>query len=217
MKQPTAESFLNDVSNHDITILKDDGLYRHIKIRSTYPNHSWNQWYDIITYPNGLVYTGDMGTYVFERTKDMFSFFRSGINKETKEISINSDYWAEKCKAQSVFGEGIRTFDTERFHENVKRYWEDYFEDNLESEEAIGVWEAIKESGLMSSDHEWELVTALNDFDPWEVETEFEFTDFWEDIYQSKTYYFIWCLYAIVFAIKLYDEKKEKQYGSTTD
>jgi len=206
VRQPDKETFLNDVRNHKLFIERDDGVYRHLKINSG----SFNQSYEIITWPGGLLYTGDMGTYEFERTTDMFCFFRYGLDQKTGDININSSYWAEKCFAESVNENGIREFDSDRFNKNVKEHWENYFEDNTESEEAKEVWEEIESQGLQSDDSEYELINALNNFSTYDIETNFNFWDFWEDACESKTYHFIWCLYAIVYAIKLYDEYKKE-------
>ncbi len=202
MHQPTKESFLNDVKNHEITILKDDGLYRHICMSKG----SFDQKYYIITFPGGLLFTGDMGTYEFERTEDMFSFFRTGIS-DNGDIGINSAYWAEKCKSESVFGNGIREFSPEHFKENVKFFWEEYFTDK-ETTEAKEVWEEINSSILNCEDAEWDCVASLNNFSTYGIKTDFDFGDFWESSVDLKTYNFLWCLYAIVFAIKMYESVK---------
>ena len=203
MDQPTRESFLKNVKDHQIKILKDDRVYRHIKCNKP---GTWNMGFEIITFPNGLLFTGDMGTYEFERTNDMFSFFRSGIDEEG-DININPYYWSEKCLAESVFGQGIEKFDSELFIENVTDYFNSYFEDN-NSEEKQLVWEEIENQILNGEEYEWELISALNNFTTYGIDTKFDFTDFWEDPYESKTYHFIWCLYAIVWTIKEYDKLK---------
>ncbi len=40
------EAFPNDVENHKMTVLHDDGLYRHLHFSSG----SFNQWFEIIRY-----------------------------------------------------------------------------------------------------------------------------------------------------------------------
>lgn len=205
MRQPDREEFLKSVKDHQIEILKDDGIYRHIKCQKP---ETWDRGFEIITFPGGLLYTGDMGTYEFERVEDMFFFFRSGINK-TGEISINSGYWEEKCKSESIFGGGIKKFDSDLFKENVKEYFETYYED-VESEEKEKVREEIQEQIFnYTEDSEWSLVSALNRFTTYSIETKFDFTDFWESSVNSKTYYFIWCLWAIVWTVQKYDEVKK--------
>jgi hypothetical protein len=106
----TKEIFLKDVSGHSLKIIKDDGLYRHIECSN---NGSFNQRFEIVTWPGYLAYTGDMGDYLFSRIDDMFSFFRSPDHK------INTGYWGEKCRSESIYGNGIREFSAERFRECV--------------------------------------------------------------------------------------------------
>jgi hypothetical protein len=75
VKEITEEVFLKDVEKHEMKVLLDNGLYRHLRFAAT-GQYSWNQWFEIITWPGKLAYSGDMGTYVFERIEDMFEFFR---------------------------------------------------------------------------------------------------------------------------------------------
>ena len=196
MKTPTTESFLNDVKDHKITIIKDDGVYRHIEMSKGGPN-SWDQRYEITTWPEHICYSGDMGTYVFNRTTDMFNFFRQ------KELGINTGYWAEKCISESVFGNGIRKWSTELFRERVLEWIKDTL--HLESTEEIPEEYLDEAYSLLSAEDEWECITAYREFSS-EL---FDLTDFFDGFSgMEKTYHFIWCLYAIVFAIQCYDKEK---------
>ncbi len=67
--------FLKDVANHEMQIIRDDGVQRHLRFKKpgTMCYH-----FDLITWGGHLCYTGDMGTYVFTRVHDMFDFFRMG-------------------------------------------------------------------------------------------------------------------------------------------
>ena len=201
MEQPTKESFLRDVKDHKLTILKNDGLYRHLFFKSPFNS---NQYFEIITFPGGLLFTGDMGTYEFERTDDMLDFFRH----PRREFGINTVYWAEKVKSESVFGNGIREFDPIRFRENVKERWSEYFESDLQSEEAQIVWIEIEEQILCGEDSDWDLVSKLNNFYMGSQDTNFTFDDFWGDNCKTKTYHFIWCCYAVAWAVIQYDKEK---------
>lgn len=192
----TKESFLEDVKDHEITIIKDKEVYRHIRMMTTGPN-KWNQKYDIITWPDHLCYTGDMGTYVFQRTEDMFSFFRN------EKMEISSGYWAEKCLSESIFGEGIRQWSVELFREAVLEYIMNVLD--LETKEEIPEEYLEEAYSLLHAEDEWECISAYRDFNS-EL---FDLTDLFDGFSgKEKTYHFIWCLYAIVFAIKKYDEKR---------
>ena len=80
-------SFTKGTVNHKMTILNEDGVYRHLRFKTP---GTFNLYFDIITFPGNLMITGDMGTWSFSRIEDMFKFFRS------KERHICPDYWAEK-------------------------------------------------------------------------------------------------------------------------
>lgn len=97
--QPSHESFMRDVATHEMTVFRDDGLYRHIRFRR--PN-TMRTHFDLITYPGYLCYSGDMGTYVFSRLDDMFEFFRT-------DRDINPGYWSEKLQAVDNHGLGRYT------------------------------------------------------------------------------------------------------------
>lgn len=82
------EKFDRNITNHQMAIRFDAGIYRHLVFRNP---ESSAMWFEIVTWPGSLVYTGDMGTFVFERIPDMFEFFRNA--------EINPHYWSEKVEA----------------------------------------------------------------------------------------------------------------------
>ena len=124
------------------------------------------------------------------------------------ELRIDSAYWAEKVRAESILGNGVREFSPEQFRANVKSYWEEYFEGHIGSNEAVGVWEEIKAQVLSAEDSEIDMVSKLIDFNIYG--SDFEFYDFWESSCNVKTYNFIWCCYAIAWGVIQYDKFKEK-------
>lgn len=89
----TEEGFLEDIKNHKLNILKDDGLYRHLVFKRPCTNCCR---FDIVTYPGYLVISGDMGCQVFSRLTDMFEFFRTDDRDFNKNRSgglrINPSY-----------------------------------------------------------------------------------------------------------------------------
>ena len=78
------DQFNRDIEHHQMTVLHDEGLYRHIRFQN--PGNSM-YWFDLITWPGSLTIKGDMGTWTFSRLTDMFEFFTG---------HINTSYWAEK-------------------------------------------------------------------------------------------------------------------------
>ncbi|GAA2347285.1 hypothetical protein [Dactylosporangium salmoneum] len=76
--------FTSDIAGAEMTVLHDDGLYRHIRFKG-----SGFTWFDLVTWPGNLTVKGSHGTYTFSRETDMFGFFR-------QSNGVNVDYWAEK-------------------------------------------------------------------------------------------------------------------------
>lgn len=83
------ERFAADREGATTTVLKDDGLYRHLHF--DFPKASWS-WCEVVTWPNMLVLRGDLGCWSFSRVEDMFGFFR-----EPEDVArMDPVYWAEK-------------------------------------------------------------------------------------------------------------------------
>lgn len=195
MEQPTKESFLNDVKNHTCTCFLNNELYRHYRFKN--PETS-NMFFDIVTWPGYLSFSGDMGCFVFARIEDMFAFFRHD--------DINIGYWAEKLEAVDK-SEDFRAWSDENFRKSIKGWWEAHYEDNLESEEAKEVWSQLEDEILSNADCEWEAVHAINNF-KCQADMHFDFSDFWASDHTAYTYRYVWCCYAIIWAIKEIDKIK---------
>ena len=88
-QNPTEDSFLKDVAQHEMSVLLDNEIYRHVRFFRPGTNcYS----FELITGPGYLLYRGDMGCFEFERMYDMFEFFSSGRGyyaKKGKVIPIN--------------------------------------------------------------------------------------------------------------------------------
>ena len=110
----TRDSFLRDVSKHELHIIHDDGLNRHIRLKG--PN-TLVQYFDLITWKGHLCYTGDMGTFVFKRLEDMFMFFRNNY----REGEPNFGYWAEKCISEDR-PDGMREYSDDVFEYAIKNW-----------------------------------------------------------------------------------------------
>lgn len=108
-----AARFARETATHEMTILFDVGLYRHLRFAS--PDGSGYR-FDLHTSPNRLMVVGEVGTYVFSvfPTEDMFQLFReSSIGDKP-----NFGYWKEKLKA---WNEPAIQFSTERFDQHVAK------------------------------------------------------------------------------------------------
>lgn len=196
--QCTEQSFLTDISRHEMTIFRDDGVNRHVKFSrkgsSTYR-------FDLITRAGYLCYTGDMGMYVFRRLDDMFEFFRTDRNdfnyNQTGGLSINKGYWGEKLEAVDKC-DGYKEFSLDKFRANVR----EYLKGEKVSKEA---WEEIKFELLdVHFENGYEAYDAVYRFDFEGV----SFPDFFEYSSEEYSYRFVWCCYALVWGIQQYDNAK---------
>ena len=201
----TEEEFLEVVSRHEMTILRDDGESRHVRFKR--PGEG-AYWFDVITWPGTLCIDGDCGTYVFRRLPDMFEFFRADreyCERMGCKLAINPGYWSEKLQATSRHGHD--EFDTERFREIVKERFDDWVEEKNPSAEAKDeLWEDIESKVLWAShDDETRARDAAHSYR--NEAHGFDLYDFWEHNLRSFTFHFIWCCYAIAWGVKTYDER----------
>ena len=192
---------------HQMAILRDDGVNRHLRFRQ--PNTNIFM-FEIITWPGYLCYSGDMGCYVFSRIDDMFEFFRTDRHHmpltDGNTLAINPSYWGEKLQAESMFGDGFKKFSADRLREVVKRIYDDHIADaELSDDDKADLWREIESQVLANADDgEYAVREAMRDFNY----HGFEFTDSWESSLTDYTWHFIWCCYALVWAIGKYDDKK---------
>lgn len=153
-----AKRFYRETQHHELTVLHDDGLYRHLRMAPPKDKSSCF-WYEIITWPGSLVLRGDGESFAFAREEDMLGFFRSGIYKDGS-LHINPSYWAEKITSNR---ECVRTYEEEHFEKYVQEMLR-------ESEETYpGLTEAWKKatSGFTAeydTSYEEGAFHALNDF-----------------------------------------------------
>ncbi len=213
----TQQRFERDVAQHQITVVRDNGVDRHVKFSK--PDSS-TYWFEILTWPGALCIRGDCGTYVFSRIRDMFEFFRTTPERTKEgELHINPQYWMEKLEAVSKDGRGegsATRFSEDVFKREVVEWFRRYtdarwYAENREDRWAI--WEAVREllQEVDSHDesHNWSL---LRDFEVWNDETcKYEYRDFfsdWEMDCKEYGFGFLWSCYAIAWAIRMYDAAK---------
>ncbi|WP_425641450.1 hypothetical protein ACPUEK_16065 [Marinomonas gallaica] len=204
MKDTTQKAFDNfskDTVNHELTILKDDGLYRHMRFGE---KGSSIYAINITTWPGYLAVTGDMGDYVFTRTPDMFEFFRGK--------DINTGYWGEKLVAEPRGSEYGKKWSADEFRSEVCRFIENNLDplDDLEDEAEIILNKEIRIAIAMDIEHiEYkeeadEFISRFNKHD-------FQFDCFYEYDCTEYTHQYLWVCYAIVDVIKRYDEITKQQ------
>ncbi|MGP9725420.1 hypothetical protein ACT3SZ_15525 [Corynebacterium sp. AOP40-9SA-29] len=185
--------FAAATKNHELTILHDDGLYRHCRMAQPGTGiWSWN----IITWPGHLAITGDIGDgWTFSRLADMFDFFGPCTYGYYDDQSpfINVGYWAEKL------GQAQRTawkkYDDEEFLRIVREcVAEKVKEGDLTPLEAREFVEDAEMNALSE-----DMAISWGTDHPAAVGT-----DFWEtDLHRPDTH-FIYALYAIVTTITAY-------------
>ncbi|MEV7394900.1 hypothetical protein [Streptomyces sp. NPDC091215] len=216
-----AARFARETASHEMTVLHDDGLYRHLRFKPK--EHSF-YWFDLITTPGQLVFSGDGDSFVFRRLTDMFEFFRSGLMRDGS-IEINPVYWSEKLVSE---------------RDNVQKYQEDLFiklvweqanhlieQEHVKPEQADRFRQAIKddivEGGLCgTADEAYRTVEEFEFYnDPskefdYRFQPDVRFEDAWEWFNATKDFdwWFLWVCRAIVWGIARYD--RVRGYGLAT-
>jgi hypothetical protein len=180
-RQEAESAFPRDIANYAMNVIRDDGLYRHLRFSK--PGTMWMH-FDIITWPGYLAYVGDMGSYVFSRLTDMFDFFRHD--------RINPEYWAEKVHAMD------KIYGIEEYSEDLARAW---VKEQLDEGDASDEVRADAE-GIDYNNGEARLYDSIDGVG-W-----YGFDDHLEANFKDYTYLYIWCCLAIVWAVKQYDERK---------
>lgn len=213
----TQESFREDVANHKMKVLLNQGNYRHLLFQA--PQTS-NQYFEIVTFPGTLVYVGDMGSFVFQRIEDMFQFFRT---RSQTNLDINPSYWGEKLESVDRDGRnsGHKIFSPSVFRSRVEETvaeWIVEFQGPYDADESEidtarkefedGLRNAVEED-IDSEDGEQEAHRSLSEFMFEFGGVKYEFHDTWEWDCRDYTGRFLWCCYALAWGIQQYDKSKE--------
>ncbi|QJD98625.1 hypothetical protein HH212_00030 [Massilia forsythiae] len=221
----TQERFLRDVGSHVMTILRDDGLNRHVRFKR--PDTSC-YYFDLITWPGYLCYTGDMGTFVFKRIEDMFEFFghdRAYHASRGRALAINLGYWGEKLVAVDANGANsgrkAKEFDQDKFTRVINEYRVQWMrrgkdEGTLDKDQRRELWEQVQSEVLdRVEDGEHYATTAAYEFsyrnDPYSAAPRgpsWHFEELFEHDFTEYTGAFTWCCYALAWGIQKYDEAK---------
>jgi len=209
MNKCTEERFLSDVSNHQVTVISDDGVNRHIRFREP---GTICYGFDLITWPWHLCIAGDCGTYVFSRINDMFEFFRIEPSYAAKhperKLFINAGYWGEKLLSIGT-NAGYKEFDEDNFKDRVTKHFNDWKESQKPTpEQADELWDEIESTVLsVVCDGPARAYQAAYDFE----HDGFLFEDFFDGGSTERyTFHYLWCLYAINWGISQYDAEQAK-------
>lgn len=198
----SAERFASDTKAHTMTVVRAEGIDRHLRFRQ--PGHS-AYWFDVLTWPGALCIDGDCGTFVFRRLPDMFEFFRNGRG------DINPSYWAEKIVSGrgSFSPDGIEEFDPRKFRHEIVRQYREYFRGEERFSDALEGFRDLRADVLdRADDGEQVACQAAYDF---EVKGRQVFQDISAHWFTQYTFHFIWCLRAIVLAIQQWDAAQQEK------
>lgn len=190
--------FQVDTAEHTMEVALGQGVYRHLRFRKPGTVLYWYD--DIITTPGQLTFRGDMGTYVFARTEDMFTFFEGSGSR------INAHYWAEKVQAQDVNSPAVE-YSRDIFVEHVM---EEFWNSRENMEDAVAVWREIREELLDEygpSGDKSLAISAAMEF----RHGGFEFYDVTDWRLTTYSHHFLYALHAIVDGIRRYREHESLQ------
>ena len=219
----TEDRFLKDAAQHTMTVIRDDGVHRHLRFRKA-PPAGIEYWFDLITWPGSLCIDGDMGTYVFRRLDDMFQFFRTDrdyLERRGCKLGINPQYWGEKLQAPAP--RDAEEYSADSFRQHVKQAFDNWVERSQPDDEYST--EAERDQFHDSKEALWSTLTddVLNCTDDGDVRSYdaarafecaeapgFSMEDCWEWNCREYKFHFIWCCYAIAWGIKQYDNHNQK-------
>lgn len=190
-----AAMFATEVAKLEMTILVDQGLYRHLVFQRP---DTRLYWFEFVTWPGTLAVRGDLDGFMFTRMEDMFEFFRGSSWNGQPNLS----YWAEKADDP----ERCQAYSEEVFRSEVLR---DVHE--RRDERPPGLFKALDEelfsSWWVSLAAEEDARKALERFE----HQGFEFCDTWEWNFHDYTWHFRRACHAIVWGIGQYDAVRSKQ------
>lgn len=184
------QRFLADTSEHEMTVILDDGLHRHLRFRQP---GTIMYGYELVTWPGYLAIVGDCGDYMFSRIADMFEFF------EADNARINPQYWAEKL--QGPGHDPARSYDQRRFVEAITQWADDVVDGEFVDADDVDEFRAAVQDQILSRSHydEHEARQLLDAFTYERVRI-----DSWEWDFRDYTHRFLWCCWAIAYGIRQY-------------
>ena len=190
-------SFMAGGGKYRMTILHDDGVYRHIRFDKP-KEQGFNEPFHLITWPWRLTIAGGHGTYTFAREEDMFTFFK------VRSWSINPSYWGEKLEAIDK-NAGYREHDEDKCKAWVLQdFWDRRTQ--FTPAQAKDIWQDLRWEVLDGGEYRYEQAAryALENFDT----AGFKYHDLWETSWEDYTSHYLWSLQAIVWGIKQYRAAK---------
>lgn len=214
----TTETFIKSTEDVEIEVLLDNGIYRHLKFKS--PSSSIVD-FEICTYPDHLVISGDHGCFTFKEKGDLFNFFRRDVVLcGTPSIPTHDDYWTSKVISESTIVGGIHETNANVISATLDQCVKDAISEGLTFWESA-VQENYDDYDDFISSVKDELEDAISSIDvnnfEWLTLIEFEseiasglkpFSELSYDCGKELTHQFQYCCKAIVWGIHVFEEKK---------
>lgn len=189
--------FKASTAEHQLTILHDDGLYRHLRMGK--PGTGIWSW-SVVAWPWHLYVGGDIGLgLTFSREEDMIPFFdTSGYGDYYGDGSpmLQADYWDEKLTAGCR--DAAHTYSSERFLRRVRDLLADDYD--LEPERA----ERILMDAEGVAQHEETARQWLGE------ERYFADADAWEWDLKALDHHYLLACYAIVTTVRAYRTEMQR-------
>jgi hypothetical protein len=193
------QMFLKDVRDFTLEVARDQDESRHLRF---FNPKSGACSFEIVTWVGTLVFTGDMGTYVFSRNFDMFAAVRAlrestTANNKTSVPAIAPKRWGSLLSA--VGGSGITEFNADKFRIAIAKHL-DYIKaspdlrDEVETD-VLAFADDGAESALSSAyNFQYDGVDVFQDCYEWDVD--------------EYTTHYLWCCFALAWAVAKYDALK---------
>ncbi|MEI2602708.1 hypothetical protein V8O11_02645 [Erwinia aphidicola] len=208
--------FIRDVSGHQLEVIRDDGLYRHLRFQRPGTNAYY---FEIVTWPGYLTVTGDMGTWTFSRIADMFEFFTDKHFGRQDSFQINPCYWSEKFESGAGRGRTespCYEFDEAAFEKMLDEWHAEWLANEGEDADEFerdDVAEKIADLKREGFSNESQAYTAIDDaglpgfhaYDAFEGRS-----------MQKYSHHYVWICYAIVWGIERYQNQKVVQQAMDT-
>jgi hypothetical protein len=177
--------FLAAYKDATTTILHDDGLYRHIRVKG---RHYYR--FELITWPGSLFVNAEGDGYTFARLLDMFEFFRHG--DAAANLDPNFSYWAEKLYDSR--SQKVRAFDYDAFARDIESEIATIADERRARDIRHDFeWECHQSEGschaFLSRHEEFESLRSESDWHDW-------------------TFRYAYACFAICFGIQEYDRLK---------
>lgn len=196
------ERFIKDVAEHEMTVIKDDGLYRHLRFAK--PGTGMYA-FEIVTWPGYIAITGDMRSMTMSRVEDMVSF----VGSNSDDLRIDFRYWDEKVVSNE--GKSL-VWSSDVLREYLEKALEshcEYHEEHIGGPKAEEWWKSLEDDILSVSEEfgkEHDQMRAL-----FEYSGPVNLGDSWEWNPRVWDYSFLWRCFALRWGANMYLASKKAQ------